>query len=51
MKPNWHGVYPAAITHFQPDFSLDLDATMNHLDAMIAAGIHGVIMLGRSTDQ
>jgi dihydrodipicolinate synthase/N-acetylneuraminate lyase len=42
----WHGVFPAAITHFHADFSLDLDATMKHVDAMIDAGIHGLIMLG-----
>lgn len=46
MRTNWHGVYPAAVTHFRDDEALDLDATMNHLDAMIAAGVHGLIMLG-----
>lgn len=46
MKTNWGGVFPAAVTHFKSDLSLDLPATMKHLDAMIAAGIHGVIMLG-----
>lgn len=46
MLVNWRGVFPAAITHFQPDQSLDLPATMNHLDAMIQSGIHGLIMLG-----
>ncbi len=42
----WHGVLPAAVTHFQPDFSLDLPATLKHLEAMVAAGVHGLIMLG-----
>jgi len=46
MRCNWGGVFPAAITHFHDDQSLDLPATMRHLDAMIAAGIHGLIMLG-----
>src|SRR5262249_61811517 len=46
MKVAWHGVFPAAVTHFRPDHSLDLDATLRHLDAMIAAGVHGMIMLG-----
>jgi 1-pyrroline-4-hydroxy-2-carboxylate deaminase len=45
-SPKWTGVYPAVITHFHSDFSLDLPATMKHIDAMIDAGIHGVIMLG-----
>ena len=46
MSVNWHGVYPAAITHFRSDFSVDVKATLRHLDAMIDAGIHGVILLG-----
>src|SRR5437899_3305598 len=46
MKCTWRGVFSAAITHFRDDESLDLPATMRHLDAMIAAGIHGLIMLG-----
>lgn len=46
MQVSWQGVYPAAVTHFHDDDSLDLDATMKHVDAMIDAGIHGIIMLG-----
>ncbi len=46
MKVNWQGVFPAAVTHFHQDQSLDLDSTLKHIDAMIDAGIHGVIMLG-----
>jgi len=46
MNVNWHGVYPAATTQFKDDLSLDLDATDRHLETMIDAGIHGVIMLG-----
>lgn len=42
----WHGVFPAAVTHFKDDFSLDISATLRHLDAMINAGVHGLIMLG-----
>lgn len=44
--PDWNGVYPAAVTHFKDDESLDLPATMKHLDAMLDAGVHGMIMLG-----
>ena len=43
---NWHGVFPAATTHFRDDYSLDLPATTQHIEVMIEAGIHGVIMLG-----
>jgi 4-hydroxy-tetrahydrodipicolinate synthase len=48
MKVNWHGVFPAAITHFHDDLeqSLDIKSTLAHLDTMIDAGIHGLIMLG-----
>lgn len=46
MKCNWRGVYPALTTQFRSDCSLDMEATAKHLDQMIQAGIHGVIMLG-----
>ena len=46
MRCPWQGVFPAAVTHFHDDQSLDLPATMRHIDAMIAGGIHGLIMLG-----
>ncbi len=46
MTVNWHGVYPAAITHFHDDDSLDIPSTLKHLDVMIEAGVHGLIMLG-----
>ncbi|MBR53920.1 dihydrodipicolinate synthase family protein [Candidatus Poribacteria bacterium] len=46
MYVDWKGVFPAATTLFHPDQSLDLDSTRNHVEMMIDAGIHGVIMLG-----
>ncbi|MGH9722344.1 MAG: dihydrodipicolinate synthase family protein [Bryobacteraceae bacterium] len=46
MKANWRGVYPALTTQFRQDQSLDIDATAQHLNVMIDAGIHGVILLG-----
>jgi len=46
MNVNWQGVYPAATTQFHQDESLHLPATLEHLDAMIDAGVHGLIMLG-----
>lgn len=42
----WRGVFPAAVTHFHGDYRIDYTATLNHLDMMIGAGVHGVIMLG-----
>ena len=46
MTVTWTGVFPAATTQFHPDQSLNIPATLKHVDAMIAAGIHGLIMLG-----
>jgi 4-hydroxy-tetrahydrodipicolinate synthase len=46
MKVNWGGVYPALTTQFQADQSLDIDATAKHLETMMRAGVHGVILLG-----
>jgi 4-hydroxy-tetrahydrodipicolinate synthase len=46
MRCDWHGVFPAAVTHFKEDQSLDLPATLRHVEAMIKAGVHGMIMLG-----
>jgi 4-hydroxy-tetrahydrodipicolinate synthase len=46
MTAPWHGVFPAACTQFKSDQSLDIPATLKHIDAMIDAGIHGLVMLG-----
>ena len=46
MTVNWRGVFPAVTTQFRADQSLDLDATAAHLEKLLRAGVHGVIMLG-----
>jgi len=46
MNVNWKGVFPAITTQFHTDQSLDLEGTARHLEAMIRAGIHGVVFLG-----
>jgi dihydrodipicolinate synthase/N-acetylneuraminate lyase len=46
MNVNWQGVFPAAITHFHDDQSLNIDGTLAHLEAMLTAGIDGLIVLG-----
>jgi 1-pyrroline-4-hydroxy-2-carboxylate deaminase len=46
MNVSWRGVFPALTTQFHDDQSLDLDATARHLETMIRAGIHGVVLLG-----
>jgi dihydrodipicolinate synthase/N-acetylneuraminate lyase len=42
----WQGVYPAVTTKFKADLSLDMDAMGEHLEFQLAAGVHGVIILG-----
>src|SRR5262249_3690037 len=46
MKVNWQGIYPAVTTQFKSDLSLDLPATLRHIDIMLKAGTDGFIMLG-----
>jgi 4-hydroxy-tetrahydrodipicolinate synthase len=46
MTVTWRGVFPAACTQFRPDFGLDIPATLAHLDALLAAGCHGLVMMG-----
>jgi 1-pyrroline-4-hydroxy-2-carboxylate deaminase len=44
--PVWKGVFPAALTHFHEDLSIDMAATTGHIEAMLEAGIHGLVLLG-----
>ena len=46
MTVDWQGVFPALMTEFHEDESLDLDGTARHIDAMIEAGCTGLILLG-----
>lgn len=46
MAVSWRGVYPAVTTQFEADQSLDLDATGSHVEALIEAGVDGLVMLG-----
>lgn len=43
---NWSGVFPAATTQFNPDLSIDVDASQQVLDALIRDGVHGLVVLG-----
>ena len=45
-RVSWSGVYPAITTQFRADQSLDLPATARHLEALLDAGIHGIVFLG-----
>ena len=46
MTLTWHGVIPAVTTQFKSDQSLDVSATLTHIDALLAGGVHGLVMLG-----
>jgi 4-hydroxy-tetrahydrodipicolinate synthase len=46
QTPNWQGVFPAVTTAFRSDQAIDFSATLTHVDRLLAAGMHGLIMLG-----
>ena len=46
MKPHWQGVFPAVTTQLKRDQSLDLDATVRHVEALLDSGVTGIILLG-----
>jgi dihydrodipicolinate synthase/N-acetylneuraminate lyase len=46
MKVAWRGVFPATTTEFHADQSIDLPATVKHAEALVRAGVHGMIVLG-----
>ncbi len=46
MISNWRGIFPAATTQFTSSQQIDVEATIQHLDSMVAAGVHGMIVLG-----
>ena len=46
MPSSWRGVFAAATTQFNADQSLNIPGTLAHVDAMLDAGLHGLIMLG-----
>ncbi|MEX1184366.1 MAG: dihydrodipicolinate synthase family protein [Gemmatimonadota bacterium] len=46
MSTDWHGVFPAIPTQLHEDLSVDIESTMRHLDQMIEAGVHGMVVLG-----
>lgn len=46
MHTNWRGVFPAATTQFNSDFSINYEATQKVQDALIQDGVNGLIILG-----
>ena len=45
-KTLWRGVYPAATTQFNADFSLDLDGCRRTVSALVDDGVDGLVLLG-----
>ncbi|MDQ0379697.1 dihydrodipicolinate synthase family protein [Amycolatopsis thermophila] len=44
------GIIPPLCTPFRDDFTIDVDSLRRHLDVQLAAGIHGVFVLGSSSE-
>ena len=40
------GIYAAAMSIFNQDFSLDIDSTIKHSEKTILEGCHGVVVFG-----
>ncbi len=43
---DWRGVYPAATTQFDAQLALDIQATQAVQRALVADGVHGLVLLG-----
>ncbi len=43
---SFSGIIPPTVTLFNDDMSIDWDGTLRHLDWLIAAGVHGLFILG-----
>jgi 1-pyrroline-4-hydroxy-2-carboxylate deaminase len=46
MNVDWKGVFPAVVTLFRNDQSIDLPATLAHVQRLMDSGVNGLILLG-----
>jgi 4-hydroxy-tetrahydrodipicolinate synthase len=46
QKARWHGYFPAVVTPFNEDGSLDMVAFRENLEQVVGAGVHGLIVTG-----
>jgi 4-hydroxy-tetrahydrodipicolinate synthase len=46
QKAKWHGYFPAVVTPFNEDGSLDMVAFRENLEQVVGAGVHGLIVTG-----
>ncbi len=44
--PEWSGIFPAVLTHFNEDFSINFEATLEHIEYLIQNHANGIIALG-----
>ena len=44
--PNWNGVIPAVLTHFNDDFTINFEETLKHVEYVIENKASGIIALG-----
>ncbi|NIH87715.1 dihydrodipicolinate synthase family protein [Amycolatopsis granulosa] len=44
------GIIPPLCTPFRDDFTIDVDSLRRHLDVQLDAGVHGVFVLGSSSE-
>ena len=44
--PTFRGVYPALTTPFRADLSLDIDGCARLTEAVVADGVHGIVVNG-----
>lgn len=50
MNKNFAGVYPVAITPFKENGDFNFDAAKKHLNFLIESGVHGVCVLGATSE-
>lgn len=43
---NWKGVYPAVLTPFKEDETIDFEVFNTNLDAQLEAGVDGIVLCG-----
>jgi len=45
-KEDWGGVFPAVTTKFKENGDIDLEASAKHIEILIKAGVHGMVVCG-----
>ncbi len=45
-KEGWEGVFPAITTKFKENGEIDLDSSAKHMEILMKAGVHGMVVCG-----